>query len=232
MSEKSKFFGKREIDRNWFIDVVKRCGTSVNKLGDEGIKGRSRSTLKRCLRAGCMDDDLLDGIAKELNVHPDFLAGGDFAKTLTFPIMEEEGVREHWKTTYLNPAHFPYSYAEQEALGTYQYLMNILLMHDVSKSEFNRLSRKERMNLAGELDRAITRVLRKYFQSSHLSSGIDYRSIGAWKNEDDVIETMLDYLTQRGLITDSFPPSDDEPDMIGSAVRVDSKSTSISTGKQ
>lgn len=67
---------KIPVNKGRFFEVLKLRKCSIRKLGEayEQI-GRTEKTIRRCLDDGKMPPDLLDRIAKYLNIHPDYLAG-------------------------------------------------------------------------------------------------------------------------------------------------------------
>lgn len=67
---------KAPVNKEHFIEVLKLKNSSIRKLSEayEEIK-RTEKTIRRCLDNGEMPPDLLNRIAKYLNVHPDYLSG-------------------------------------------------------------------------------------------------------------------------------------------------------------
>ena len=201
-----------KIEPEWFLWVIHKQGSSVRKLGADKDIGRCDKTIELAIKAGSIRAELLDRIAKKLDVYPDYLAGR-YAWTLKLDIMNEDGVREYWRYTFLDPKHFPYRLAEQFRLGSYQHLMNTLMMHDVSESEYKSLDWDQRHELESYLDRYTTRILHHWFpEHAKPMESLDYFEAMEWKDERDVIEAMLDYLEERGLVKGSFPEPD--PDWV------------------
>ena len=67
---------KVPINRDRFFEVLKARGSSIRKLGGAYNEiQRTEKTIRRCLDEGKMPPDLLERIARFLNVHPDYLAG-------------------------------------------------------------------------------------------------------------------------------------------------------------
>ncbi len=64
------------VNKKRFMEVLKLRKCSIRKLGDayDEIE-RTEKTIRRYLDKGEMPPDLLDKIAKFLNVHPDYLSG-------------------------------------------------------------------------------------------------------------------------------------------------------------
>ena len=94
-------FGEK-IDPEWFKWVIHRLDSSIRKLGADADIDRTEKTILRAVKSGTIRPELLDQIAKKLDVYPDYLAGR-YAWTLDLDIMKEEGVLDYWREHYLNP---------------------------------------------------------------------------------------------------------------------------------
>ena len=67
---------KVPIKRERFLEVLRARGSNVRKLGKAYNEiQRTEKTIRRCLDEGKMPQDLLERIARFLNVHPNYLAG-------------------------------------------------------------------------------------------------------------------------------------------------------------
>lgn len=77
----NKAVQKVPVNKQRFFEVLKWRNCSIRKLGEayEQIE-RTEKTIRRCLDAGEMPPDLLDRIAKYLNVHPNYLMSTDQPK--------------------------------------------------------------------------------------------------------------------------------------------------------
>ena len=77
----NKAVQKVPVNKQRFFEVLKWRNCSIRKLGEayEQIE-RTEKTIRRCLDAGEMPPDLLDRIAKYLNVHPNYLMSADQPK--------------------------------------------------------------------------------------------------------------------------------------------------------
>ena len=78
---------------------------SVCKLGADRDIGKIDKTIRRAIKAERIHPELLDRIARKLDVYPPYHAGR-YAWTLKLSIMDEEGVCDYWRDTYLDPKHF------------------------------------------------------------------------------------------------------------------------------
>ena len=72
---------KVPVNKERFMGVLNLRNCSIRKLGEayEEIE-RTEKTIRRCLDNGEMPPDLLNRIAKYLDVHPDYLSGVDVYK--------------------------------------------------------------------------------------------------------------------------------------------------------
>jgi hypothetical protein len=203
-----------KIEPEWFKWVVHKQGSSIRKLGADKDIGKTERTIRRALKTKSMRPELLGKIAKKLDVHPDYLAGR-FAWTLNLDIMREEGVREYWLEHFLDPKSFPYRLVEQHRIGSYKHLLETLLIHNVTEGVYKELNWDQRRKLENDLDLLTTRLLLKWFpEHARRTESLEEFEALEWKDEQDVIEAMLDYLEERGLVGVYVPesnPEDDDP---------------------
>ena len=194
---------KVPINGAWMKRVIDWRGTSLYALGRSkesgGIDWNIR-TIRRAASEGAISPKLLDDLARALNVSPDYLAG-KYSHTLEYPIMELEGVKEYWTQNYLNPDRFPYDPDERERPDAYQHLLDTLHVHGVRDDEYKKLDMRDRSRLEEKIDLAVTNVLKEWFPNCTRSAAIDYEDAGAWRDEQDVIEAMLDFLVEKGYVT-------------------------------
>ena len=194
---------KLRIDPKWFKWVLAQCGVSIRSLGkDEQGIGWSSKSVQRALSERLISPDLLEAIAKRLNVHPDYLAG---ELCWQLDVLPDEDSREEFKRCFLRPDQHPYRELEQERLGIRGYIDATLLIHGVDKSDYEALARSEREELFQALDRSVTGVLRRWFPDCDPVSAIEYRESCLFETDDDVIEAMLSYFEERGMVTISRP---------------------------
>ena len=68
---------KIHINRQRFLKTLEEKGSSIAKLGSCYLEiGRTERTIRRCINSKQgMPAELLDSIAKYLNVYPDLLSG-------------------------------------------------------------------------------------------------------------------------------------------------------------
>lgn len=84
---------KVPINRERFLEVLRARGSNVRKLGKAYNEiQRTEKTIRRCLDEGKMTQDLLERIARFLNVHPDYLAGINDEKADRKTVWPEEAL--------------------------------------------------------------------------------------------------------------------------------------------
>jgi hypothetical protein len=206
---------KEHINGEWLKDVINRRGFSVRALTNPERVGSipyNIRTVQRAIADNEITHQLLDSIAKAIDVHPDFLRG-KYLWTLQMDIMKYQEVRGYWLEHYLNPNYFPYRMYKQEKLGSYRHFKNTLLMHGVSEGEYRGLPRKERESLMQCLNTHTTKILKHWFPNSAQDDYADYSDVYEWQNENDVYEAMLDWLIDKGYVKAYFPGEDCEGDL-------------------
>lgn len=194
---------KERINGEWLNEVIHRRGYSVRALTNskrEGSIAYDIRTVQRAIKDNEITHQVLDEIAKAIDVYPDFLRG-KYLWTLDLDIMQYQEVRDHWLEHYLNPIFFPYRMYEQRNLGSRKHFMNTLLMHGVSEDEFRRLPKREQDSLKHWLNVRITETLKHWFPDTACLDQVDYSDVYEWQTENDVYEAMLDFLVERGYVT-------------------------------
>lgn len=187
---------KAKIDSDWFRWVLSQCGASIRSLGDPdtGI-GWNERTLRRALSDGAISPDLLEAVAKRLNVHPDYLSGKD---AWTCECLPEDDARKVFLERYMRPEQHPYIDVEQERMGVDGYIKATLLMHGVDWSSYLQLSRGSREYLFSTLDEAVTSVLKRWFPDCEPARMVALREAYVFLTPQDVGEAMHDYYIERG----------------------------------
>lgn len=211
---------KEPINGKWLKDVIKRRGYSVRALTNPERKDSipyDIRTVQRAISDNEITPQLLDEIAKAIDVYPDFLRG-KYLWTLDIDIMQYQEVREHWLEHYLNPNYFPYRMQEQRNLGSRKHFMNTLLMHGVSEDEFQQLPKRDQDSLKHWLNVRITETLKRWFPDTACQDQVDYSDVYEWQTESDVYEVMLDWLVESGYVKAYFLDENCEGDRISEDV--------------
>ena len=156
------------VNKKHFIEVLKSKKCSIRKLGNEYEKiDRTEKTIRRCLNKGEMPSDLLDRIAKHLDIHPDYLSGVYCNKA---DQIEDAYLQSLYRSSH-KLEKYPYLLKAKKDIGYTTYFENILTMNDISMELFHTLSPVDRVMFRQELEVSILRVFAKYF--THDSLGND-----------------------------------------------------------
>ena len=62
------------------------------------------------------------------------------------------------------------------------------------------------------LDRMTTKLLQHWFPDAYFSDRVDYYLAMEWETENDVMDALLDYLIEQGLVEGGFSNWDDDDD--------------------
>ena len=120
---------KVPINRDRFFEVLKARGSSIRKLGEAYNEiQRTEKTIRRCLDEGKMPPDLLERIARFLNVHPDYLAGIYDEKADRI----EDAYLRHMYLKWVKPENYPYLLKAREDIDYSRYFEDILTMNNIS----------------------------------------------------------------------------------------------------
>ena len=141
------------INRELFNSAMNYQNTNLTKLSS--IIGISRKTLQRIRNDQKTNSEMLDTIAKHLNVDPYWLTG----QTLEIiPSLK-------YNKKYMDPANHPYSEIkeQQKTINSAELLNNILILHGISKTQYDLLSEKQRHGFQMQLSLAIQIVIFSYF---------------------------------------------------------------------
>lgn len=160
---------KVPVNKQRFLEILKLRNCSIRKLGEayEQI-GRTEKTIRRCLDTGEMPPDLLDRIAKYLNVHPDYLSGvyDDAADRI-----ENKYLRSLSKS-FIKPEKYPYLLKAKSKIEYTSYFESLLIMNDISMEQFNTLPPEERVLFRQEMVVAILGVITKHFTTDSLGNNL------------------------------------------------------------
>ncbi len=160
---------KIPVNKEHFIEVLKLKNCSIRKLGEAYDEiGRTEKTIRRCLDSGEMPPDLLDRIAKFLDVHPDYLSGAYHEKA---DKIEDAYLRGLFRS-FIKPEKHPYLLKAKSEIGYITYFENILTMNDISMEMFQTLPPTKRVMFRQELVVAILRVITEYFTHDALGNDL------------------------------------------------------------
>lgn len=158
---------KVKINRDRFMEVLKERKCSIRKLGEAYSEvQRTEKTIRRCLHDEEMPPDLLNNIARYLNVHPDYLAG----------VYDKEADKiedEILKKMYLNhikPGNYPYLLKARSDIDYSHYFEKILTMNNITMDHFRTLPPVDRVLFRQEMVLAIFKVIAKHFPTDSLGN--------------------------------------------------------------
>ena len=152
---------KIQISRDCFLRIIREKGYTVERLGVEPEIDRSGKTIQRCLTTGEMQPALLDRIGRFLDVDPTYLSG-EYDRR--FEEMKDS-LKSPELTHYLwtKTDRFPYSKHQTENIDYAEYLLNTLLINDISKEQFLALGPLKRRALQFDIAMALHNVIKQYF---------------------------------------------------------------------
>lgn len=157
----NRTISKVSVNRERFYEVLKFRRSSIRKLGNAYNEiQRTEKTIRRCLENGEMPPDLLDRIARYLNIHPDYISG----KLDEEANQIEDDILRHIFLKHLKPENYPYLIKAKEQIEYEQLFEKILTWNDISLEQLKALGPDERVLLRQELVVAILEVLEKHFK--------------------------------------------------------------------
>lgn len=156
---------KKTFSSSCFDAAMKLRGTSIRKLGAiEGGVGWSDKTIRRARKRGEISAELLDALAKRLDVAPDYLTGKyarDFSKLFPEPLdAESTAILEGM----LAPERFPYLMSQHRTDLYDRYIDGILMIHDISFRQYSEMPADSKRQFELDIERAVCPVIRKYFR--------------------------------------------------------------------
>lgn len=184
MANKEK--DKVSFDRKCFEEALKLRNSSIRKLGKvTGGIGWSEKTIRRALIVGQISPELLDDIARHLDVDPEYLSGKHHRKAEKY---EDPNIRA-MALYNLKAERYPYILKQQRDKTDNhflydRYLENILIIHNLSLKQFNDLPFEIRKKIQLELEESICRVLTKHFEKDAFGKDL-YPDIYMLQNDID-----------------------------------------------
>lgn len=181
---------KVTISRDCFLRIIREKGYTVERLGEAPEVDRSAKTIQRCLSDNEMAPDLLDRIARLLDVDPEYLAG---VYDRRFEDAKDELPNpELTKYLWTKTDRFPYSKHETNNIDYRQFLLNALRVSGISKEQFLNLSPEKRRSLQFDIGTALRKAITPYFDTDSNGSPIGCSALaeegftllmGAWIKE-------------------------------------------------
>lgn len=148
-----------------FLAAKRRAKISITKLGskDDGI-GWSEKTIRRAKADGKISPEILEALAKRLDIDPDYLRGKyDHFYDLIADGFDEKQ-REIYLKKMLDPGRYPY-YIGANQIKLYEgYMDGILMLHGISNRQYDELSPEKRKAFQIDIEKAVGTVIEKYFE--------------------------------------------------------------------
>ena len=165
----NKKIEKRPIIRDNFLRIIREKGYTVERLGMQPQVNRSGKTIQRCLVTGEMPPELLNRIARFLDVDPSYLAGDydrrfeDIKDMLVGPLfMKNNKTEKILKFEY-----------KKRPRAHRDYILSVLRFNNISIERYLALDLKKRNSLNVDLNRAVTSVIKQYFAVDSCNIEID-----------------------------------------------------------
>ena len=163
MANKPKM--KAPFKRKMFEEVLQLRGTSIRKLCNvsSGI-GWSEKTIHRALNEGKISPELLDILAKRLDIDPFYLMGKhhESINKITDQVLRNMILKN------INASHFPYILSQQRLKKDERpiydrFLENVLILHDLSPKQFEELPFQKQKEFQMKMEEALCPILIEYF---------------------------------------------------------------------
>lgn len=178
---------KLPLNHDRFYEALKYKGVSIDQLAL--IVDRNKRTLYRYLKEESIPEDVLEDIARVLDVHPDFLSGVYDRKAAQ---MDDRLLRLLY-LYYVTPEKKPYLLKLQEDLHYPIYFENILAMNGISMAQFKELEVKERIQFRWELSLSILKTIQQHFTTDRFGRKISERTQYCESELEDCKSSELGY---------------------------------------
>lgn len=152
------------LDRECLMEALQLRNSSIRSLGADYDFGWSSKSVERGIKIGEVSPELMDALGQYLNVDTDYLSGKyhrDAEKS------KDESLCVILKSQ-LKAEKFPYILKQQRIKydGKFlydRYLEYILIIHDISKRQFDEMLFEKQKAFQLDLEEAIAAVLIKHF---------------------------------------------------------------------
>ncbi|MDO5784065.1 MAG: hypothetical protein Q4P20_03260 [Eubacteriales bacterium] len=148
------------------MDAKKRAKVTIQQLGksvDEGGVGWSEKTIRRAKHDGEIRHELLEALAKRLDVTSDYLAGeyDQFFEQIADGFNGKQ--KEAYLKVMLAPERYPYHLGQNKTKLYDAYMDGILMLHDIARRQYEELSPETQRQFALEIEQVVCPVISKYF---------------------------------------------------------------------
>jgi len=158
---------KVKVNKDRFMEVLRDKHTSIRELGRAYDKiQRTEKTIRNCLQHEEMPEELLDNIARYLNVHPDYLSGEYDEQADKI----EDAILKRMFLSRVKPENYPYLLKARSDIDYTRFFEEILTMNNITIEQFRTLPPVERVLFRQEMVLAIYRVIAGHFSVDSLGN--------------------------------------------------------------
>lgn len=153
---------KDTIDKEIFMKVLAYKKLSIRKLGNVVSISCTERTIRRSLSEKKMTPNLLDRIARYLDIDPSYLSGKYHREA---NLVENQDLKKHLLKR-LNPHDYPYFRKvqdDQRKKPIIDFFERMFSLFDISYNQFSSLEIEKQFELQHDIFESIIPVLRKYF---------------------------------------------------------------------
>ena len=184
----TKASGKVRFSPQRLEDARKASGKKWSYRSLAKVAGVNERTIRKCRDAGLINPELLDKIAKILNVDFAYLKG-EFDSF--YDQIEDEKTQEKYKKIFLAPSRHPYSHHLPEEVNYDKLIVEILKLYGISPDSYSDMKSGARLALREKLHSSIYQALHSYFP--HCSPfGYFYASGMPKPTLDDILAVLAD----------------------------------------
>lgn len=157
------------IEKKFFMQILKKKKSSIRKLGSNDKIINTERTIRRALNAGKMHRDLLNSIAKELDVYPAFLSGEIYLSRCSI----QDDVLRNIALSSLRINNYPYFMKEKDEYQINDFLKNVLMLYDISLMQYEHFPFERKIEFLRALDTAIVPIINNFFiQDAYGNAGL------------------------------------------------------------
>ena len=165
----NKKMRKIPLNKECLREALELRNTSIRKLGEDYGFDWSSKSIERGIKEGEVSADLLDALGRYLDIEPDYLSGK--YHQICKKIADNDDAMYSILKKGLCAKKFPYLKKQQSANydgeSLYRkYLEYILIIHDISKKQFDEMTFEQQKEFQLSLEDAIVPVLMKYFSKN------------------------------------------------------------------
>ena len=192
------------IDKKFFMQTLKEKKSSIRKLGSNDKIINTERTIRRALNAGEMSRELLNSIAKELDIYPAFLSGEIYLSICSI----KNDVIRNIALSSLRINNYPYFMKEKDEYQINDFLKNVLMLYDISLMQYEYFPFERKIEFLRALDTAIMPVINHFFiQDAYGNAGLPNLQLNSMRIDQYEEEHYMNiWLQQRKEEFISHPP--------------------------